>query len=97
MMLITLSNRVIVRPFLVPDGGSGAGGSGGSACFPSAMMLCASIRSFFCFSRAILVLSAIALPAATRFGFFVLSLELLKSLVLRPVDQQAVVYLPYIC
>ena len=78
MMPITLSHCVVVRT--LADGGSGAGGSAGesttdggatgSACFACAMMLCASIRAFFCASRAILVLSAIALPAATRFGFF---------------------------
>ena len=53
------------RPMGVSD--TGAGGSAGFAC---AMMLCASMRAFFCASRAILVLSAVALPAATRFGFF---------------------------
>ena len=74
MMLITLSHCVVVRT--LADGGSGSGGSGaeesatGSACFACAMMLCASIRAFFCASRASLVFSAIALPAATRFGFF---------------------------
>ena len=62
MMPITLSHCVVVRMFLVSDGGSagGAGGSatdggagvsatwaGGSACFACAMMLCASIRAFF--------------------------------------------------
>ena len=31
----------------------------------------ASSKAFFCASRASLVFSAIALPAATRFGFFV--------------------------
>ena len=61
---------------LSADGVSVTGGGdvvsatgGGSACF-FAMMLCASIRAFFCASRAIFVFSAIALPAATRFGFF---------------------------
>ena len=47
--------------------GVSATGAGGSA---RAMMLCASIRAFLCASRAILVLSAVALPAATRFGVF---------------------------
>ena len=48
---------------------SGDGASDGGSTF-FAMMLCASMRAFFCASRAILVFSAIALPAATRFGFF---------------------------
>ena len=50
------------------DTGGGPGGSaGGYAC---AMMLCASMKAFFCASRAFFVFSAVALPAATRFGFF---------------------------
>ena len=99
-MLLTLSHCVVVRTFLVSDGGSvtdgGAGGSAtdggetGSAFFACAMRLCASIRAFFCASRAILVLSAIALPAATRFGFFFSWRAFLKSLV-------DLVALPYIC
>ena len=64
-----LSHCVVVRTFLeVSDGVSAT--DGGSAGFACAMMLCASIRAFLCAARAILVLSAIALPAATRFGFF---------------------------
>ena len=96
-MLITLSHCVVVRT--LADGGSagGAGGSAGgaggsatgSAFFACAMRLCASIRAFFCASRAILVLSAIAFPAATRFGFFVSWRAFLKSLV-------DLVALPYI-
>ena len=75
-MLITLSYCVVVRTFLVGStGGSvdGASATGGvSACFRSffATMLCASIKAFFCASRACLVLWATSLPAATRFGFF---------------------------
>ena len=72
-MLITLSHCVVVRTFLVGSGaadGGSAATDGGSAGFACAMMLCASIRAFLCSARAILVLSAIALPAATRFGFF---------------------------
>ena len=70
-----LGHCVVVRTFLVVSGAADGvsavdGGAGGSAGFACAMMLCASIRAFFCASRAILVLSAIALPAATRFGFF---------------------------
>ena len=80
-----LSHCVVVRTFLVVSGaadGVSATGSAcfacaadgvsatGPACFACAMMLCASMRAFFCNSRAILVHSAIALPAATRFGFF---------------------------
>ena len=76
IMLITLSHCVVVRTFLVGGsvlgGGSVDGASGVSACFRSffATMLCASIRAFFCASRACLVLWATSLPAATRFGFF---------------------------
>ena len=47
--------------------GVSATGAGGSA---RAMMLCASVRAFLCASQAIFVFSAVALPAATRFGFF---------------------------
>ena len=63
---------------LSADGVSATGGGGsadgvldtdgGPACL-LAMMLYASIRAFFWASRAIFVLSAMALPAATRFGF----------------------------
>ena len=82
-MLMTLSHCVVVRTFLV--GGSAAGGSaaGGSAAVGSdaaaasvflscsfAMMMSASANFFFCASRASLVFSAIALPAATRLRFF---------------------------
>ena len=71
---MTLSHCVVVRTFLVGSstgGGSvdGVSDTGGPVCF-IAIMLCALIRAFFCSSRAILVLSATALPAATRFGFF---------------------------
>ena len=87
-MLMTLSHCVVV--ILVGSTGGSADGvsatAGGSAGFACAMMLCASMRAFFCASRANLVLSAIALPAATRFGFFCFGAGVLKSLV----AQQAV-------
>ena len=51
-------------------GGSTTGSTAGGAGFAWGMMLCASMRAFFCASRAILVLSAVALPAVTCFGFF---------------------------
>ena len=102
-MLMMLSHCVVVRTFLVADGVSATGSddgvsatgsADGFACasaggFACASMLCALIKAFLCSSRAILVRCATALPAATRFGFFVLWWTFLKSLV----DQ----YLPYIC
>ena len=58
---------------MLSDGVSATGGGGsadgGPACL-FAMMLCASIRAFFWASRAIFVLSAMSLPTATCFGFF---------------------------
>ena len=69
-MLMTLSHCVVVRlADGVSGGGSAAGVSGGGSTL-AAMMLCASIRALFCASRASFVFLAIALPAATRFGFF---------------------------
>ena len=49
---------------------TGGGVSDGGATLVCAIMLSAFIRAFFCASRAIFVLSATALPAATRLGFF---------------------------
>ena len=66
----------------VKGGGDGVlvTGGGRPVCF-IAIMLCALIRAFFCSSRAIFVLSATALPAATCFGFFFLWRAFVKSLV----------------
>ena len=72
-MLMALSHCVVVRTFLVGSTGGSAdvvSGGGGGSTFVFAMMLCALTRAFFYTSRASLVLSAIALPAATCFGFF---------------------------
>ena len=74
-MLITLSHCAIVRTFLVAASGSAVGGSAKAAAsaFLSwlfAMIMSASATFCFCASRASLVFSAIALPAATRLGFF---------------------------
>ena len=69
-MLMTLSHCVVVR---LADGVSGDGSNGGVSGGGStlaAMTLCASIRALFCASRASFVFMAMALPAATRFGFF---------------------------
>ena len=82
--------------------------AGGFACatgrsFACAMMLCASIKAFFCASRAIFVRSATILPPWTPLDFFVVWRAFLKSLVAQQlgraalVAQQAVVCLPYIC
>ena len=98
-----LSHCVVVRTFLV-DGGSASGGrsttDGGSAGFACAMMLCASVRAFFCASRAILVFSA---TFWIFLDFFVSWLAFLKSFVERAQQEvvalllSAVVVLPYIC
>ena len=64
-MLMTLSHCVVV----IAAAASGVAAASGAFLF--AMMALASSKAFFCASRASLVFSAIALPAATRFGFFV--------------------------
>ena len=68
-MLMTLSHCVVVR---LADGVSGDGstdGVSGGGSTLAAKMLCASIRAFFVPREPVFFL-AIALPAATRFGFF---------------------------
>ena len=77
---MTLSHCVVVRTFLDVGVSSAAGGStdGGPAAVAAsaffswsfAMIISASAAFCFCASRASLVFSAIALPAATRLGFF---------------------------
>ena len=78
-MLITLSHCVVVRTFLVggssavgvsADGGTAAAASSAFFSWFFAMIISASAAFCFCASRASLDFSAMALPAATRLGFF---------------------------
>ena len=69
-MLMTLSHCVVV--IAAASGvASGVASVAASGAFLFAMMALASSKAFFCVSQASLVFSVIALPAATRFGFFV--------------------------
>ena len=65
-MLMPLSHCVVV---IAAATGVASGVTSGAFLF--AMIALASSKAFFCTSRASLVFSAIALPAAIRFGFFV--------------------------
>ena len=69
-MLMPLSHCVVViaAASWVTSGVTSGVASG---AFLFAMIALASSKAFFCASQASLVFSAIALPAATRFGFFV--------------------------
>ena len=63
---------VIIAPGVVASGVDASGSAASGAFFSLfEMMALASSKAFFCTSRASLVFSAIALPAATSFGFLV--------------------------
>ena len=89
-----LSHCVVIRiaPGVAASGVACAVASGvaASGAFLFAMMALASSKAFFCASRASLVFSAIALPAATRFGFFVF---VVCDVTCWVVSESAIVYL----